>query len=118
MTDTQKFKILLENEKTALENELRDIGKKSDTNPDDWDVVKKEDVDTAEDAEVAGELEEQENASGEIDQLEAQLKDVNNALKKIDGGSYGKCEVCRKDIETDRLEANPSARTCKTHMSS
>ena len=41
MTDTQKFKILLENEKVTLEDELKDIGKKSDTNPDDWDVVKK-----------------------------------------------------------------------------
>ena len=116
MTDTQKFKILLENEKVTLEDELKDIGKKSDTNPDDWDVVKKEDVDTAEDAKVTGELEEQESASGEIDQLEAQLKGVNDALKKIDGGSYGKCEVCGKEIENDRLEANPSARTCKSHM--
>jgi RNA polymerase-binding transcription factor DksA len=34
----------------------------------------------------------------------------------MDSGSYGKCEVCGKAIEADRLEANPAAPTCKEHM--
>jgi RNA polymerase-binding transcription factor DksA len=50
------------------------------------------------------------------DTLEKRLADVENALNKIDGGSYGICEVCGNKIEEDRLEANPAARTCKACM--
>jgi hypothetical protein len=42
----------------------------------------------------------------------------DNVIKKIDENKYGLCEVCGKEIENDRLEANPSAKTCKEHMNS
>ena len=42
--------------------------------------------------------------------------DIKRALKKIKDDEYGKCELCGEDIEEDRLEANPAARTCKKHM--
>ncbi|MEK7091498.1 MAG: TraR/DksA C4-type zinc finger protein [Patescibacteria group bacterium] len=38
------------------------------------------------------------------------------ALAKIDAGNYGLCEISQEPIELDRLEANPSARTCKKHL--
>ena len=43
--------------------------------------------------------------------LEAQLKDVNDALIKIEQGTYGICEKTGEPIHTDRLMAYPAART-------
>jgi DnaK suppressor protein len=42
----------------------------------------------------------------------AVLEDVDDALRKIDGGAYGCCESCGKEIPAERLEAVPYARTC------
>lgn len=44
--------------------------------------------------------------------LETALKDVNDALHKIESGKYGVCERSGKDIAEDRLRALPWARTC------
>jgi len=43
--------------------------------------------------------------------LETQLKNVLDALKKMDEGNYGKDEETGEDIDANRLMANPAART-------
>jgi YteA family regulatory protein len=43
---------------------------------------------------------------------QSKLNDINNALKKFENGSYGKCENCKNEIEDERLEALPYARLC------
>jgi RNA polymerase-binding transcription factor DksA len=51
--------------------------------------------------------------------LEVRYNEIKSALKKIEEsapGAYGLCEVGGEQIEEDRLEANPAARTCKAHM--
>lgn len=50
-----------------------------------------------------------------LEQLEAEIGDLDAALRKIDDGTYGTCEVCGKQIEADRLEAMPGTRTCIEH---
>ncbi len=50
-----------------------------------------------------------------LEQLEAEIGDLDAALRKIDEGTYGICEVCSKEIEPERLEAIPGARTCIEH---
>jgi len=40
------------------------------------------------------------------------LKDIENALKKIEKGNYGICELCGKKIEYKRLKHIPYARYC------
>jgi RNA polymerase-binding transcription factor DksA len=50
-----------------------------------------------------------------LEQLEAEIGDLDAALRKIDDGTYGFCEVCGKAIEPDRLEAMPGTRTCIEH---
>jgi RNA polymerase-binding transcription factor len=58
---------------------------------------------------------------GEVDALATNLlenlKDVDDALAKLDEGTYGRCEVCGEPIAEARLEAMPSARTCIAHAS-
>lgn len=40
------------------------------------------------------------------------LRAIDDALRKIDDGTYGTCEVCGKPIGADRLHAIPWARLC------
>ena len=40
------------------------------------------------------------------------LADVDQALLRIDEGSYGTCARCEKEISERRLEALPTARHC------
>lgn len=40
------------------------------------------------------------------------LNEIEIALKKIDNGTYGKCELCKKPIEPKRLKAIPYSRYC------
>ena len=53
---------------------------------------------------------------GEVDALVGSLRetlsDIDNALAKIDAGTYGMCERCGRPIGEDRLEAMPAARLC------
>lgn len=40
---------------------------------------------------------------------------VNNALLRIENGTYGICAVSGEEIEPERLEAVPYATTCMKH---
>ena len=42
------------------------------------------------------------------------VKEIDSALDKIGGGSYGIWEECEEPISEKRLEANPVARYCIT----
>lgn len=44
------------------------------------------------------------------------LAEVDAALKRMDDGTYGLCEVCHDPVETERLIANPLARLCLDHL--
>ena len=41
------------------------------------------------------------------------MNNILKALKGLNRESFGKCEVCKENIEMARLEVNPAARTCK-----
>lgn len=43
------------------------------------------------------------------------LELVNNALLRIENGTYGICTVSGEEIEPERLEAVPFATTCMKH---
>jgi DnaK suppressor protein len=49
------------------------------------------------------------------DQLRRDLDDIENALERMDSGSYGTCEVCGATIGPDRLEVMPATRFCIQH---
>ncbi|QJX01267.1 TraR/DksA family transcriptional regulator [Frigoriglobus tundricola] len=52
-----------------------------------------------------------------IDLLElgsARLGEVNAALDRLDGGTFGRCEGCARAISRERLRAIPFARLCIT----
>ena len=50
-----------------------------------------------------------------------QYKDIADAFRKLQNGTYGLCEECGQEIDIKRLEVNPLARyciTCKQHKES
>ena len=47
-------------------------------------------------------------------QLNDSIAEVERALAKFATGEYGKCEECGRDIEPERLEARPQAKSCMT----
>lgn len=40
------------------------------------------------------------------------IKKVDEALRRIDEGTFGTCQSCENDIEIKRLEARPTATLC------
>jgi YteA family regulatory protein len=47
---------------------------------------------------------------------EFELEQVNEALSHINQGDYGICIYCQKPISFERLQAIPTALTCKEHV--
>lgn len=46
------------------------------------------------------------------EEQELKLNEINNALKRIEKGDYGKCEKCAEPIREPRLNAVPAAQFC------
>lgn len=116
--DYKYFKTKLENEKKLLEKELEEVGRRNPDNPGDWEATPPADRDTsqADENTVADAIEDYEDNAAIVRTLEARYNDIKSSLDNIKHGVYGICQVCNKEIEVDRLEANPSARTCKEHI--
>lgn len=115
--ETEKFKVLLEEELDKLNTEMKELGVKNPEVKGDW-VERANDLDTtnADLNEVADRTEEYDERRATLATLEGRYNNLRRALKKIADGNYGICEVSGEPIEEDRLEANPAARTCKAHM--
>lgn len=112
----KKIKDKLEKERDTLLEELRDMGK---LNPEtgEWEATPEElDFPESDQNDMADRFEDFEARSSMIKILEPRLNNILKALKRLNKESFGKCEVCKKDIEMKRLEVNPAARTCKQHL--
>src|SRR3954452_10485598 len=47
-----------------------------------------------------------------LEQARVHLDEIDDALRRIDDGRYGVCEICGDPIGSERLAARPIARTC------
>jgi len=118
MLDKKKIKEKLEKERDILVEQMRDMGK---LNPEtnEWEATPLEmDFVETDQNDMADRFEDFESKSSMIKVLEPRLQTVLSALKNINRESFGKCKVCKKNIEVSRLEANASAKTCKKHLES
>jgi RNA polymerase-binding transcription factor DksA len=117
MTDFTKQKEALEKEMKELNTELSRLGIENPNDPAGWTLKNPAiDVMQADKNEAADKNEEFHVNSIILDELAVRYKNVERALKKLEEGTYGTCEVDGKVIEEDRLRANPAARTCKEHI--
>ena len=55
---------------------------------------------------------EQGEAEALANSLKETLAEVEQALAKLEDGTYGRCENCGEPIAPARLEAKPGARFC------
>ena len=110
------FMAKLESEKKRLEEELNKVAHRNPEVKGDWmpnlNEVNTMSGDESDQAEAYATLE---NNSALEDSLEEGLNRVDHAIKKIETGSYGICEVCKMPIDEKRLEAFPAATTCLKH---
>lgn len=102
-----KEKLILE--KTRIEEELNRIAKPT-TAAGDFSTNFSE-IGTDED-DNASEVEEYTDNLAIETTLEKQLKEILEALGKMEAGTYGKCENCDAEIPVERLQAYPAAKTC------
>lgn len=114
--DTQEYKKRLEEELHLLKEELRRIGIQDPDNAHNW-IARPEHVGGEADPNVAADAVEDWNEKhATIENLEIRYNNIQRALKKIEDGTYGTCEISGEGIETERLDANPAARTCAKHL--
>lgn len=116
MTDTQHFKNKLLAEKKLVLQELGEVGA-IDPDTNEWGPKPEPAEESSPDANDLGDrFEDFEEKSSLTDTLSGRLSEIDKALDNIDDGSYGKCSVCEKEIENERLNANPAAETCMEHL--
>ncbi|MBI2644348.1 MAG: TraR/DksA C4-type zinc finger protein [Candidatus Wildermuthbacteria bacterium] len=110
-----QLKEKLEKEKARLEAELSTFAKKDPNFQHDWDSryprVQEGNIE-----EAADEVEEYSTRLPIEFALETRLKNVNEAIEKIEKGDYGICEHCRKEIDAKRLMVSPEAKFCEECM--
>jgi len=98
-------KVLLE-ERDKLVRQLSELG--SDENGD-----LRSDLDFGEGfADAAAVTSERTEVLGIVETLKHQLDDVNEAVDKLDDGTYGTCRSCGEEIGAARMEARPFSLYC------
>ena len=95
------------NLRVQLEKRLAEIGQR--VGRIEADLRREHDRDWAE---RAAELENDEVLEGLDDLGRAEVQAIREALRRIEGGTYGFCVECREAIDEKRLQAQPTARTC------
>lgn len=111
-----KYKNKLEEEKKVLEGELSAIAKK-DSTTGQWSAVpESQTAPEADENDMASREEDYEERAALTETLGKRMKDIEDAIKRIDEDKFGKCEDCGEDIEEERLDANPSSRKCMICM--
>lgn len=115
--DMTKYKTQLEQELTNLIEELKGIGIHDPENTENW-IERANDLEasSADPNDVADRTEEWDERRATVAVLESRYNSVTDALKRIEDGTYGTCEIGGEKIEPERLDANPAARTCKAHI--
>jgi len=103
MTRNQRIRKLLEARRSALLARYRDGVERVEEELDTREIEEVERSSEHWDARVASTL-------GDSDVRE--LARITSAIRRIDAGTYGICEVCDRKIEGPRLDAVPTTTTC------
>jgi RNA polymerase-binding transcription factor DksA len=106
--ETEQARARLEEERTRLESVREGV----DTTESEEESLSELSSLDQHQADIGTETFDREKDISVLEQVEAELADIEHALKRLDDGSYGTCEACGKPISDERLEALPAARFC------
>lgn len=114
--DIQQQKTKLEAMLTTVTEELKGLGIHNPEVPEDWIATPGEEMDAEPDPNLAADrVEEWDERRATLSVLETRYNNIVRALKKIEEGTYGVCELSGEQIEDERLVAYPEARTTAAH---
>lgn len=99
-----RYQELLDEQREALRRQLMDMG--ADPDADSLEGLNF-DFGFADSAQSTAE---RNKVLAVIERLRENLRDIDDALRKFDKGTYGVCERCGDPIDPERLEAIPYAR--------
>ena len=108
--DTARTRLLTERERLMRlrEEEVSILREATGT---DW--LSGEEQDPGDEANEIFELQREHSVT---ESLEAELALVDEALERVDAGTYGQCVICGRSIGDERLAARPMARYCIEHQ--
>ena len=109
--EIEKYRKKLLEMRLDLEREIRRSESQNDQRDGFHVNVADEDFDE-QGGDAASETVERSRALATVGNLRDMRDSVNEALEKIDAGTYGKCDVCSKAIPKKRLDALPYATMC------
>ncbi|MFN3188261.1 MAG: TraR/DksA family transcriptional regulator [Candidatus Paceibacteria bacterium] len=115
MQTHEQYKKILTDLKIQLTAELSTIAIFNEKTGD-WEVRMDDAVAIESDSnDLADFGEEADERIATLAELETRYRNIDRALKKLEGGTFGVCEISGEKIEEERLTANPAARTCIAH---
>ncbi len=112
--DESRARELLDDERTRLESIRADIDRGGMVGLSDEQDIQEE-ASGQHPGDVATDTEDRSRDLGILEQVAGELEEIEAALRRLEEGSYGRCEVCGNPIPDERLEANPTARYDAEH---
>lgn len=109
MSDTKRYRELLEEERsrlvdlrTSLTKAIEDVERDPTGEPSAGGHV----------ADAGSEMFERSRDLSIVEDIDAQLTDIEHAQIRLSNGTYGTCETCGRPIDPRRLAARPATRYC------
>ncbi|HZD00430.1 MAG TPA: TraR/DksA C4-type zinc finger protein [Actinomycetes bacterium] len=109
--DKARIRTRLEQERERLQAVQRDLQGDPETTTDAGSVGELSTYDQHP-GDIGSEVFEHEKNVSILEQVEAELRDVDAAMQRLEAGEYGRCQACGRQIEPARLEQRPFARFC------
>jgi DnaK suppressor protein len=107
-----EFKKTLELKKTEIIGQLDDIGTRAEGSEINFNADFPDYGESASIEDNASEVSDYTTNLSLEKELEANLHDVEKALKRLNDGTYGTCKHCNKEIEIERLKIRPESTSC------
>lgn len=110
--DPEHARRLLEEEKARLEQVHSAFDDEHLTDESERESVAELSGADQHQADIGTETFEREKDLSILENVEAELTDIEHALQRLNDGTYGICEACGRPIDSERLEAMPATRLC------
>lgn len=115
--DTEHYKERLDEELLIITKQLQSLGIHNPKVPSDWIAIPQGGAVQEADENLSADIaEDWMETNAILATLETEYNNIVLALSKIEMGTYGICEINGETIEEERLNADPSARTCMEHL--